>query len=112
MEEGASAAAIKVMMESTLANTRKRHYKGPQVQWILHCSTNSIDPFIPIAVKLLHILTNGIETKQWSPGTVNSYRSVILKFNAIKRFTNTPIDIAPVLGHFRAMGPNSNLEFI
>ncbi|KAH7054859.1 hypothetical protein BKA57DRAFT_524309 [Linnemannia elongata] len=131
-EEGASAATVKVMTESTLAKTRKRHYKGPQAQWILHCSTNSIDPFNPKAVELLNFLAEGIETKRWKPGTVNNYRSAILDLfpdrlsfwnnstfrdffrhlssNSIKRFINTPIDITPVLDNFRAMGPNSDLN--
>ncbi|KAF9118169.1 hypothetical protein BG015_006723, partial [Linnemannia schmuckeri] len=131
-EEGASAATVKVMTESTLAKTRKRQYKGPQALWIRHCSTNSVDPFNPTAVQLLNFLADGIETKQWSSGTVNNYRSAILNLfpdrlsywnnptfrdffrhlssNAIKRFTNTPVDIAPVLDHFRTMGPNSDLK--
>ncbi|KAF9198966.1 hypothetical protein BGZ59_004276, partial [Podila verticillata] len=33
-----------------------------------------------------------------------------LSSNAIKRFTNTPVDISPVLDHFRSMGPNSDLQ--
>ncbi|KAG0247514.1 hypothetical protein BGZ95_008634, partial [Linnemannia exigua] len=63
------------MTESTLARTRKRHYKGPQAQWIRHCSKHSIDPFNPKAVELLNFLAEGIEAKQWSSGTVNNYRS-------------------------------------
>lgn len=123
---------MKVMTESTLAKTRKRHYKGPQAQWILHCSMNAIDPFNPSVVELLNFLADGIETKKWSSGTVNNYRSAILSLfpdrlsywnnstfrdffrhlssNAIKRFTNTPVDITPVLDHFRSMGPNSDLK--
>ncbi|KAF9119495.1 hypothetical protein BGW39_000269, partial [Mortierella sp. 14UC] len=92
-EEGASAATVKVMTESTLAKTRKRHYKGPQAQWILHCSGSSIDPFNPTAVELLNFLASG------QP-----------EHNAVERFTNTPVDIVPVLDHFRTMGPNSDLK--
>ncbi|KAG0249639.1 hypothetical protein BGZ95_007464, partial [Linnemannia exigua] len=131
-KEGASSATIKMMIESILAKTRKRYYKGPQAQWILHCSTNSIDPFNPMAVELLNFSADGIETKLWSSGTVNNYRSAILNLfpdrtshwnnssfcdffrhlssNAIKRLTNTSVDIAPVLDHFRTLGPNSNLK--
>ena len=131
-EEGASAATVKVITESTLTKTCKRQYKGPQALWIRHCSTNSIDPFNPAAIQLLNFLADGIETKQWSSGTVNNYRSAILNLfpdrlsywnnstfrdffrhlssNAIKRFTNTPVDITPVLDHFRTMGPNSDLK--
>jgi hypothetical protein len=76
-------------------------------------------------------LTNGIETKQWSLRTLNDYRSAILNLfpdrlswnkstfryffrhlssNASKRFTNTPIDIAPVLHQFRTMEPSLDLK--
>ena len=118
------------MTESTLAKTHKRQYKGPQAQWIRHCASHSIDPFNPKAVELLNFLADGIETKEWSSGTVSNYRSAILNLfpdslsywnnstfrdffrhlssNAVKRFTDTPVDIAPVLDHFPAMGPNSD----
>ncbi|KAF9371494.1 hypothetical protein CPB97_001932, partial [Podila verticillata] len=33
-----------------------------------------------------------------------------LSSNAIKRFTNTPVDISPVMDAFHAMGPNSDLN--
>ncbi|KFH63564.1 hypothetical protein MVEG_10973 [Podila verticillata NRRL 6337] len=131
-KEGASAATVKVMTESTLASTRQWRYKGPQAQWILHCSKNSIDPFNPSVVELLNFLAHGIETKQWSSGTVNGYRSAILNLfpdclsywnnstfcdffrhlssNEIKHFTNMPVDISPVLDHFRTLGPNAHLK--
>jgi len=120
------------MTESALATTRQRGYKGPQTQWVKHCSTHSIDPLHPSAMELLNYLAQGIETKGWKHGTVNNYRSAILNMlpdrdifwnnstfcdffrhissNAIKRFTNTPVDISPVLDHFRSMGPNADLQ--
>jgi len=66
------------MTESTLAKTRQCQYKEPQAQWIRHCASHSIDPFNPKAVELLNFLADGIETKQWSSGTVSNYRSAIL----------------------------------
>ena len=83
-------------------------------------------------MELLNYLAKGIETKGWKHGTVNNYCSAILSMlpdrdnfwnnstfcdffrhissNVIKRFTNMPVDISPVLDHFRSMGPNSDLQ--
>ena len=83
-------------------------------------------------MEVLNYLAEGIETKHWAVGTVNNYCSAILSLfpdrhnywsdpdfsdffrhlssNAIKRFTNTPVDISPVMDAFHAMGPNSDLD--
>ena len=82
--------------------------------------------------RVAQFLADGIETKHWSLGTANNYRFAILNLfpdrfsywnnsifrdffrhlssNTIKRFTNTSIDITPMLDHFRVMGPNSDLK--
>ncbi|KAF8948174.1 hypothetical protein BGZ47_006137 [Haplosporangium gracile] len=82
-----------------------------------------------LKLELLNFLADGMETREWSSGTVNNYHSAILNLfpdrlscwisstfrdffrhlssNAIKRFINTP---APVLDHFRGIGPNSDLK--
>jgi len=83
-------------------------------------------------MELLNYLAKGIETKGWKHGTVNNYCSAILSMlpdhdnfwnnstfcdffhhissNAIKHFTNAPVDISPVLDHFRSRGPTSDLQ--
>ncbi|KAI1287198.1 hypothetical protein EDD11_010408 [Mortierella claussenii] len=131
-KEGASESTIKRFQSSALTRSKHRNYASIQHRWSEWCSTKDISSTSPSPLDVVNYLVDGMDNRSWSSSTVRHYCSAILSAvpsgsrfweneafrqffvhmdsNEIKNMVHSPVDISPVLNHFKTLGPNLSLE--
>jgi len=129
-EAGASTTATELIMS---ANPKRYiRYAQTQAKYFAWCQEQGVEPMDPSGVNVVNFLAEGHARLNWSLQTIATYRSAILDLfsnrdtiresfahksfmqavqdKSIRAEQSRPVDITPILTHFRALGPNDALS--
>ncbi|KAI8594915.1 hypothetical protein EDD21DRAFT_392570 [Dissophora ornata] len=131
LKDGASSAVASILFDSPAVIRRERLYTTKQSAFIRWMEFLDLDPLAPNPIQLMNFLAYGFTHDQWVVSTVLNIKTAVLQmfdstkafddyapFNSflkaiakrgVKRPHHHDLDISPITGHLRGMGPNSDI---
>jgi hypothetical protein len=127
---GLDSEAVDLVMRAN--PKRYLRYAQTQAAYKQWCLEHQLDPMDPTGANIVNYLTDGHNWRSWSSQTLENYRLAILDMfpnraeiiasfahksffqaihdQSIRADLSRPVDIEPILAHFRTLGPNASLS--